>query len=160
MTEPGRTLFRGGRVIDGAGGPPFVADILVEAGRFVAIGDLGALPDADIVDARGLAIAPGFIDVHQHADFCLLAFPGAESAVMQGVTTVVNGNCGGGVAPALPEFDVRRVAFGYSDAWGVEITWRSFGEYLARLTGIAVNAATLVPHGAVERSSGRGTFCR
>ena len=71
---------------------------------------------------------------------------------MQGVTTVVVGNCGGGVAPALPAYDVRRVAFGYSASWGVEITWSSFGEYLGRLSDIAVNVAALVPHGAIRNA--------
>ena len=71
---------------------------------------------------------------------------------MQGVTTLVVGNCGGGVAPAFRTKDVRRIAFGYNPGWGVEISWRTFGEYLAELTGIATNVAALVPHGAVRNA--------
>jgi N-acyl-D-amino-acid deacylase len=97
-------------------------------------------------------VAPGFVDIHSHADFTVLAFPSAESAIMQGVTTVVTGNCGGGVAPASPRRDVRRVAFGYQPGWGLEIDWSTFPEYLARLRGLAVNVAPLVPHGAVRNA--------
>jgi N-acyl-D-amino-acid deacylase len=144
----------GGTVIDGRGGPGLRADVLVDGDRIAAVmpdGVPGAL-DAERVDASGRVVAPGFIDVHAHADATLLAFRDAHSATRQGVTTVVNGNCGGGVAPAEPEHDVRRVAFAYEPSWGLEITWRTFEEYLAELSDIAVNAATLVPHGAVRNA--------
>jgi len=107
---------------------------------------------ARVVDARGLVVAPGFVDVHTHADLPLLAFPDAESAVRQGVTTVVIGNCGGGVAPVNAAHDIRRVAFAFDERWDVEVTWRGFGDYLALLAGKAVNVAALVPHGAVRNA--------
>lgn len=146
--------IRGGTVVDGTGAPRRTADVLVEDGRVALIAPEG-LPaelDAETVDARGAVVAPGFIDVHAHADATLLAFPEAHSAARQGVTTVVNGNCGGGVAPAHPEHDVRRVAFAYEPSWGLEIDWRTFDEYLGRIVDVGVNAATLVPHGAVRNA--------
>jgi N-acyl-D-amino-acid deacylase len=126
--------------------------VLVEGDRIAAVGELEDRLDAHELDAAGAIVAPGFVDVHTHADFTLLAFPTADSAVRQGVTTVVTGNCGGGVAPAEPAHDVRRVAFGYDDAWGVDLDWRTFAEYLERLDGTGVNVAALVPHGAVRNA--------
>jgi N-acyl-D-amino-acid deacylase len=125
--------------------------VLIEGPRIAAVGSVQAA-DAEIVDAHGCVVTPGFIDVHSHGDFTLLAFPSADSAVRQGVTTVVIGNCGGGVAPIAPEHDFRRVAFGYSDTWGVEVDWRSFPEYLDRFRRIAVNVVALVPHGALRNA--------
>jgi N-acyl-D-amino-acid deacylase len=149
-----RKAIVGGTVVDGSGEPPVRADVLVEDDRIAALLPDGIPDDLDAerVDAGGRVVAPGFIDVHAHADATLLAFRDAHSATRQGVTTVVNGNCGGGVAPAEPEHDVRRVAFAYEPSWGLEISWRTFGEYLAELTDIAVNAATLVPHGALRNA--------
>ena len=146
-----RCLVRGGFVVDGTGSPGRHADVLVEGGQIAAI-DIDGEIDASVIDATGLVVAPGFIDIHTHADFTLLAFPSADSAVRQGVTTVVTGNCGGGMAPAMPEHDVRRVAFAYSTAWGVDISWRDFDEYMGLLGGTAVNVAALIPHGAIRNA--------
>ena len=144
-------LIRGGVVVDGSGGPRRRADVLVENDRIAAIGELEP-SDAIVLDRPGAIVAPGFIDVHSHADFTLLAHRGAESAVRQGVTTVVTGNCGGGIAPTSSRWDVRRVAFGYDASWGIEISWASFGEYVEQLAGAAINVAPLVPHGAVRNA--------
>ena len=147
-----RLVIRGGFLVDGTGQPGNAADLLVVGDRIDAIGHVGSASDELTIDASGCIVAPGFIDVHSHADFTILAFPSAESAIMQGVTTIVVGNCGGGVAPAFRARDVRRVAFGYSSAWGIDITWRTFGEYLGHLRDIAVNVAALIPHGAVRNA--------
>jgi N-acyl-D-amino-acid deacylase len=145
-------LVRGGAVVDGTGEPARRADVLLRDGRVAALGALDAPPDARVLDTAGLVVAPGFVDLHTHADFTLLAFPDAASAVRQGVTTVVVGNCGGGVAPCSSEHDFRRTAFAYSSDWGVEVTWTSVGEYLGHLGGKGVNVAALVPHGAVRNA--------
>jgi N-acyl-D-amino-acid deacylase len=145
-------LVRNGTVVDGTGGPPRRAEVLLHEGRIAGLGPLEAPPGTRVLDADGLAVAPGFVDLHTHADFTLLAFPDAGSAVRQGVTTVVVGNCGGGVAPCSPEHDFRRTAFAYSSDWGVEVTWTGFGEYLATLGGKGANVAALVPHGAVRNA--------
>jgi N-acyl-D-aspartate/D-glutamate deacylase len=139
-------------VVDGTGAPARPADVLIEGDRIAAV---GAVPDdvaARAVDAGGLVVAPGFVDVHTHADLPLLAFPDADSAVRQGVTTVVIGNCGGGVAPVNDAHDIRRVAFAFDESWDVPVTWRGFGDYLALLAGKAVNVAALVPHGTLRNA--------
>lgn len=148
-----RLLVRGGLVVDGTGSPARKADLLVEDGTIVDIGkasDTGT--DARIIDATGQVVSPGFIDLHTHADYSILAFPAADSALRQGVTTIAVGNCGGGVAPISDEHDMRPVAFAYRPEWGVEISWRSFPEYLRQLDGLAINVAAMVPHGALRNA--------
>ncbi len=152
------TLIQGGVVVDGTGTSPVTADVLIEGDRIRAIG--ANLADnagttaaaATVVDATGMLVTPGFVDLHSHADFTLVAFPSADSALRQGITTVATGNCGGGVAPVVSPHDVRSVAFAHSDDWGVDITWRSFGEYTTHLDGAGVNVAPLVAHGAIRNA--------
>jgi N-acyl-D-amino-acid deacylase len=87
-------ILRGGRVLDGAGNPDFLADVAVEGGRIAAIGQLGQAEVAEVIDVTGLTVCPGFIDVHSHSD--ALPFPSdpLPAKILQGVTTEVNGNCG------------------------------------------------------------------
>ncbi len=149
-----RLIIRGGTVIDGSGARGFAADLLIEDGLIGAIwrGGSPAEIDAEVLDAGGRVVAPGFVDLHAHADVTLLAFPTAESATRQGVTTVVNGNCGLGPAPLRRGRDFRRVTAAYEASWEVPVDWDSFGAYLDRLDGAAINAAMLVPHGAVRNA--------
>src|SRR5260370_22311645 len=86
-------ILRRGRVIDGAGNPAFFADVAVKEGRIAAVGRINAEAKSEL-DATGLVIAPGFIDVHTHAED-LAELPLAENFVRMGVTTIVTGNCGG-----------------------------------------------------------------
>lgn len=145
------TLLVGGTVTDGTGTAPMVADLLLEGDRIAAIGQNIEPPDGcEVREISGLMVAPGFVDLHSHADFSLLAFPTADSAIRQGITTVATGNCGGGVAPIGGEQDVASVAFAYDPDWGVAVDWRSFGEYTRRLDGAAINVAPLLAHGAVR----------
>jgi N-acyl-D-aspartate/D-glutamate deacylase len=146
-------LIRGGRVIDGSGRPSFTGDVAVEGGRVVAVGDLATVADngaAAVVDARGLVVAPGFIDIHSHGDVTVVADPRARSAVAQGVTTIVVGNCGHSPAPlpipaALPE-----LTFGFTDTPAP--TWTTFDQYLTAVeaTRPAVNVASLAGHNALR----------
>jgi len=91
-------LILGGLVFDGSGGPPVQTDVGLRGGRIETIGALGGERAARRIDARGLAVAPGFIDLHAHLE-PLLQLPGAESAVRQGVTTALGGPDGGGAWP-------------------------------------------------------------
>jgi N-acyl-D-aspartate/D-glutamate deacylase len=95
-------LIRRGLVIDGTGRPGVIGDVAVASGRIAALG--AALPgDAKkAIDAEGLAVAPGFIDIKTHSDSVLPINPKAESKVRQGVTTEIIGHCGFSVAPVLP----------------------------------------------------------
>ncbi|HEX6058949.1 MAG TPA: D-aminoacylase [Gemmatimonadaceae bacterium] len=99
-------LIAGGTVVDGTGAPGYRADVAVEDGRIVAV-SREAIPHeraARVIDATGLVVAPGFIDLHAHLD-PLLRLPGAESAVRQGVTTALGGPDGGGPLPLAPYLD-------------------------------------------------------
>lgn len=151
MTD--RLVIRGGVVIDGTGSPGRQANVFVEGGTIVAIGDPAyGDDDAAVIDATGLVVAPGFIDLHTHADYSVLAFPTADSALRQGVTTIAVGNCGGGVAPISESHDIRPVSFAFRPEWGIETSWRSFPEYLEHLKGLGVNVAAMVPHGALRNA--------
>ncbi len=87
-------LIRNGRVIDGTGGPAVAADVAVEGDRIAAVGPGLNGEAARTIDAKGLVVAPGFIDIHSHSDLVLDTCPSAESKVRQGVTTEVVGMCG------------------------------------------------------------------
>lgn len=143
-------IIRHGRVVDGTGTPWFPADVALERGAIAAVGRLDGAAAAREVDARGLAVAPGFIDIHEHSDFALVADPRAVSAVHQGVTTVVPGNCGFSAAPLTDPAGEKRARYGYVE--GLDVSWRTFGDYLDRLRDAhaAVNVAPLVGHGAIR----------
>lgn len=145
-------VVEGGRVINGAGTPGFVTDVGVVAGQIEAIGDLSHAEAAERIDASGLVVSPGFIDIHQHGDFSLLACRTADSAVRQGVTTVVTGNCGHGCAPLTDGGAATLNVIGRRSEWGVQIDWTTYGDYLERLRtpGVGVNVAPLVGHGAIR----------
>ena len=95
-------LIRGGMVIDGSGRTGEIADVAIEGGRIAAIGRRLAGDVGRTIDAVGLAVTPGFIDIKTHSDFVLPINPKAESKVRQGVTTEIIGHCGYSVAPCLP----------------------------------------------------------
>jgi len=95
-------LIRGGRIIDGSGGPGYAGDVAVEGDRIAAVGELSAWRADESIDAAGRVVAPGFIDVHTHDDLAVIDDPGHEAKVSQGVTTVIGGNCGVSLAPIVP----------------------------------------------------------
>lgn len=143
-------LIQGGTVIDGTGDPGVAADVAIAGDRIEAI-QPGLVAEADrTIDATGLCVAPGFIDPHTHSDVPLLVNPEAHSKVRQGVTTEVVGNCGSSPAPLVDqtlEEASKRCAL-----LGLEVTWRSFGEYVERLgqPGTSVNVVPLVGHNTVR----------
>src|SRR5262249_584384 len=95
-------LIRGGFLIDGSGSPGALADIALAAGRIAAINPSLSGDARKVIDAEGLAVTPGFIDIKTHSDFVLPINAKAESKVRQGVTTEIIGHCGFSVAPLLP----------------------------------------------------------
>ncbi|MFE9423255.1 amidohydrolase family protein [Kitasatospora sp. NPDC006697] len=145
-------LLRGATVIDGTGADRFRADVLVRDGVIAELGQ--GLTARQVVAADGLALAPGFIDMHSHSDLRLLVEPGHPSRVTQGVTCEVLGQDGLSYAPVdertLPV--LRRQLAGWNgDPAGFDWSWRTVGQYLDRLDrGIAVNACYLVPHGTLR----------
>src|SRR3989440_6967691 len=145
-------LIRGGNVLDGTGRPARAADIGIQRRRIARVGKLARAPAHRTIDAKGLFVAPGFIDIHTHSDVGILVEQTAECAVRQGVTTHVIGNCGDSPAPISDEYRelaVRRFEY-YSNArdW----KWSSYGEYLEFMErrGVGINIAGLVGHGAIR----------
>lgn len=146
-------LIKNGTVMDGSGKPGLRADVAIRGRRIEAI---ELLPDAQaerVIDAGGLVVAPGFIDIHSHADYTLPVNPTSDSKVHQGVTTEVVGNCGIGMAPLTPQMKAHKeenIIFG---DFGVEWNWDSFESFLGLLRqGTSVNVIPLVGHGTVRRA--------
>ena len=154
-------LIHGGLVLDGTGAEAMRADVAIRGDRIVAVGALVLAAHAsgtplkslaaECIDATGLMLAPGFIDMHTHSDFTLLVDGSADSQICQGVTTEVIGQCGFSAAPLAADPDPSQM-LGHMEA-GVALDWRSFAQYLDRLQAArpAVNVAAFVGHGALRR---------
>jgi N-acyl-D-amino-acid deacylase len=147
MTRRYDLAIRNARIYDGSGAAGFSGDVGVSGDRIVAVGDLGAFAADREVDAKGLALAPGFIDAHTHDDGAVLHGPDCmHCKLSQGVTSVVVGNCGISLAPAT----MTRRPPPPLDLVGIEAAWAfpSFGDYAERLsrTPPATNVYALVGH--------------
>jgi N-acyl-D-aspartate/D-glutamate deacylase len=160
MSEPVLDLLvRGGTVVDGTGAPARTADVAVRAGRVVGVGEIDE--DArQVLDADGLLVTPGFVDIHTHYDAQLHWDPTASPASWHGVTTLMTGNCGFTLAPSKPDdlpwllLMLSRVEGMSADALatGVDFAGGSLGDFLANLEGrIGVNMGANVGHCAVRR---------
>ena len=147
----GRSLLvRGGTVVDGTNATPFTADILVRGDHISDVGHFDSVDDADILDATGYVVSPGFIDIHSHSDFTLIVDPRAISSITQGVTTEVIGNCGYGCALVANPVLAPAAIYGFRADY--PISWSRVGGYLAQLeqASPAVNVVTLVPNGQLR----------
>ena len=143
-------LVRRGVIIDGSGSPGTVGDIALNAGRIVALGPSLAGDSNKVIDAGGLAVTPGFIDIKTHSDFVLPINPKAESKVRQGVTTEIIGHCGFSVAPVLP--GKTQLLADYLSGGAPWLPFReiSFPEYLDTFPPVAVNTGMLVGHNTLR----------
>ena len=124
-------LIKNGRVVDGAGNPWWQADVGVTDGRIARVGNLASATGTKTIEADGLVVSPGFIDIHNHSDWTLLINPKAESMIRQGVTTMAVGQCGSSGGPTGEG---------------------TFGEFLAALAeqGVATNVAPFIGHGTIR----------
>jgi N-acyl-D-amino-acid deacylase len=147
-------LIRNGWVLDGTGAPPYLADVGIRGAKIEDVGRLSGAQAVQTIDAKGLYVAPGFIDAHVHGDLMLLADPIHLPAIRQGVTTYIIGQDGTAFAPASPatlDF-MRRYSAGFNgNPSSIDYDWSTVAEYLARFDGTtAINVALLIPNGNVR----------
>ena len=153
-------VIRGGTVIDGTGAPGRLADVAIKDGKIVRIGTVTE-EAAQVIDATGKLVTPGFIDVHTHYDAQAFWDTTLSPSPLHGITTVIAGNCGFTIAPLVPEhgdYMMRMLArvegmplqsLQQGVPWG---EWSSFGQFLDRLDGtLSVNAGFMVGHSAIRR---------
>jgi N-acyl-D-aspartate/D-glutamate deacylase len=142
-------VIRDGRVIDGTGSPWYRADVGVRSGHIAAIGNLAGATAGTVIDARGMVVAPGFIDMLGQSELTLLVDPRAPSKIFQGITTEITGE-GESVAPLDSEM-VAANALGYQH-YGIQADWRTLAQYFARLErqGIGINIGTYVGAASVR----------
>ncbi len=142
-----------GRVVDGAGNPWYYGDIGVRGKEIAKLGKVERGDCRRVIDADGLYVCPGFIDIHTHSDMTALVFPGCDSTLRQGVTTHLVGNCGSSAAPLREPFvEAWKIYWGEWAGAFEEGGWHTFEEYLKTLErkGVGHNIAALVGHGAVR----------
>ncbi len=146
-------VLKGGEVFDGTGAVGKVCDVAIKDGMIDDIGQIDSEDCRETIDVSGLIVSPGFVDMHTHSDFTLIADGRAESQVHQGVTTEVIGQCGVSCAPVCSHDVIKSVSPWYtSDA--KHANWLGFGDYLDTLgaNGLGVNVMAFVGHGTIHRA--------
>ncbi len=145
-------LIAGGTVVDGTGLPGRRLDVAIDGTKIAGLYKNDASKATVVIDATGMVVCPGFIDIHTHSDLTLLCNPLAESKVMQGVTTELIGNCGSSPTPAIG--NARESLAEFAKGMDVEINWATLDEYFLRLDHLrtSVNVAALVGAETVRRA--------
>ncbi|HWM76926.1 MAG TPA: amidohydrolase family protein, partial [Methylomirabilota bacterium] len=147
-------LIKNARICDGTGAPSFMGDLGVKDGVIRFVGPASGQTAARVIDAGGLVLAPGFVDPHTHYDAQLAWDPLVTCSPWHGVTTVIMGNCGVGVAPVKPEtreilmqdlVNVEAIPYDVMKA-GIDWQWESYGQYLDAVDrrGLGINVAGLM----------------
>ena len=154
-----KLIIRNGTIVDGTGRPPSVGDVTIDGGLITAVGDVAEHAD-DEIDATGLLVTPGWVDIHTHYDGQATWDPEVTPSSWHGVTTVVMGNCGVGFAPVRPGSEGFLIELmeavedipGTALHEGIDWQWESFGEYLDALETMprVLDVAAQVPHAAVR----------
>ena len=180
-------IIKNGTIFDGDGGKPYRADIGIKGEKIAFIGEIDEKEESRVIDARGRAVTPGFIDPHTHVDLSVLIAPEMEPYLKQGVTTVVTGNCGYGMAPQNKEvfyysdmdetflqkagadpfdilplfFDRKKADAATRERYGFAIDWFTFDEFNGKCEklGIGCNMVPLIGYSAV-RTAVMGRDCR
>lgn len=147
-------IIKSGSVFDGRGNPPVETDIGITGNQISAVGPLNDAKATHIIDATGKYVSPGFIDITNHSDTHLTFFkyPTLESLVMQGVTTIIGGNCGSSLAP-LGSSDAIHGIKKWADLSDLSINWATFEEYIWELDAqnLGVNFGSFAGYGTLRR---------
>jgi N-acyl-D-amino-acid deacylase len=147
-------LIKNAIIIDGTKNKKYKADLALFEGRIEKIGKLTEIRAQNTIDANGLYLSPGFVDLNNHSDTYLTLFtiPGLESLLQQGITTILGGNCGSSLAP-LVSADILKSVQKWVDISEINLNWLTFKEFLDELRRrkIAVNFASLVGHSTLRR---------
>jgi N-acyl-D-amino-acid deacylase len=146
-------IIAGASIVDGSGSSPFHGDIGITGDRIVTVGKIPAAQGRRLIQAHGLVACPGFVDIHSHSDYYLLLNPQAESAVRQGVTTEIGGNCGYAAAPIWGEWREER-AQTYRELYDLDLQWQGVRDYFEQLTaqGLSINFGLLLGHNTIRGS--------
>ena len=144
-------IIKGGHVIDGLGTKEFIADVGIKDGKIIEIGNLNSVNAVTLIDAKGLKVVPGFIDIHSHTDSDLILNPKAENKIRQGVTTEITGQDGFSWGP-LGGPEIERTMKNFKEEYGEELTWRTLGEFLDNFSSrkFSVNLASMVGLGTIR----------
>ncbi len=147
-------IIKNGTILDGTGDRGFVGDIGIRDREIVFVGTLKDIRAGMVIDASGLLVAPGFIDIDNHSDAYWQIFlnPDLESMVRQGVTTIVGGNCGASLAPLTDKSMIQSIQK-WTDVRSFNLNWLSMREFLEEVEcrDISINFATLIGHGTLRR---------
>lgn len=151
-------LIKNGRLIDGTGNPYYHSDIGIKGDRIIQIGrNIDPASAKGLIDAKHMIVSPGFIDAHAHDDLYVAVKPTADEKILQGVTCVINGNCGGSAGPIMNEcnLDMKssfHAMFGGGLLSSEFLNYNTFGEYLEKLEQQkpGINIASLVGHGTIR----------
>ena len=144
-------IIKNGTIIDGLGNKSFKADLGIISDRILEIDDLKNASAAKIIDANGMIVSPGFIDIHTHTDLGILTNPLGESKIRQGVTLEVSGNCGSSFGP-ISQFELEKSTIHFKDKYGLTLNGNSLGDFLDMLDdhSFSVNQATLLGLGTIR----------
>lgn len=147
-------LLKDGQVIDGKGTPAARADIFIKDNKISAIGVFPNKKADVVVNCMGLYVAPGFIDINTSSDHYLTLFtsPAQKDFLLQGVTTIIGGNCGASLAPLV--YGTLEAIRKWGDPKSINVNWHTLGEFLAVLKkrGVGVNFGTLIGHATIRRA--------
>ena len=147
-------LIKGGNIIDGTGKPAYKADILISQDKISAIGIFPKKDGVQTINALGLNVVPGFIDVHTTVDHDLTLFtdPVQQNYLLQGVTTIIGGHCGSSLAPLL--YGSLESMRKWADPFQINVNWHSLKDFFATLSArkLGVNFGTLVGHSTIRRA--------
>lgn len=146
-------VIKNGTILDGTGGAAFRADIGLKADEIVAIGNISTEQGKRLIDASGLHVCPGFVDIHSHSDGSILGYLDSESRVLQGITTELTGNCGSSAAPMTGQGLEERKKI-WLEQEDVRVDWSDVASYFARLEKekISINQALLLGQGTLRES--------